>query len=236
MSGVGDRLSGEHANWSFGGETSEHFDAHVARSVPLYDLGHDLVVQAADFFLPNGSVAYELGCATGGLLVKLAERNRHKAVSIRGIDREPAMVRSARARCAAYPAVEVIEGDVLEVPLKGADLIVAYYTAQFVLPRVRQQLYDRVYQSLNWGGAFILFEKVRGPDARFQDIFTALYTEYKSQNGYRADEILAKSRSLQGVLEPFSSAGNMGLLQRAGFVDIAPIFRYVCFEGLLAIK
>ena len=29
------------------------------------------------------------------------------------------------------------------------------------------------------GGGFILFEKVRGPDARFQDILQTLYTEYK---------------------------------------------------------
>ena len=47
-----------------------------------------------------------------------------------------------------------------------------------------------------------MFEKVRGSDARFQDIFTGLYNEYKLQNGYSAEEILGKTRSLK-VLEPF---------------------------------
>jgi tRNA (cmo5U34)-methyltransferase len=93
-----------------------------------------------------------------------------------------------------------------------------------------------VFESLNWGGAFILFEKVRGNDARFQDIMTSMYNEYKIAQGYSSEEILSKSRSLKGVLEPFSTQGNLDLLRRAGFVDITTIFKYVCFEGFLAIK
>jgi len=82
----------------------------------------------------------------------------------------------------------------------------------------------------------VIFEKVRGPDARFQDIATAIYTDFKLDRGYTGNEIIAKSRSLKGVLEPFSTAGNLGLLQRAGFVDIMTVMKYVCFEGFLAIK
>ena len=32
-------------------------------------------------------------------------------------------------------------------------------------PKNRQILYDRIYESLNWGGGFFLFEKTRAPDA-----------------------------------------------------------------------
>ncbi len=236
MPGVGDELRADNANWSFGGDVSEHFDEHVQRSVPFYRSGHELVTHATDFFLPNGSLLYELGCSTGSLLTRLAARHQQKDVHIVGIDREPDMAARARAKCGDQPNVEVIEGDILEVPLDKADVIIAYYTVQFVLPRVRQQLIDRIYQSLNWGGAFFLFEKVRGPDARFQDMLNALYTEYKLEQGYQSEEIVAKMRSLKGVLEPFSSEGNLGLLQRAGFTDITTIFKYICFEGFLAIK
>ena len=130
----------------------------------------------------------------------------------------------------------VVAEDARVFPYERADLIVAYYTMQFVPPRDRQALFDRIYQSLHWGGAFILFEKVRGPDARFQDILTSLYSDFKAKNGITADEILAKSRSLKGVLEPFSTDGNLGLLARAGFKDVMSVFRYLCFEGFLAIK
>ena len=62
-------------------------------------------------------------------------------------------------------------------------------------------------QRLNWGGAFVLFEKVRGPDARFQDILSQLYNEFKLRNGFSSEEIVEKTRSLKGVLEPFSTQG-----------------------------
>ena len=89
---------------------------------------------------------------------------------------------------------------------------------------------------MNWGGAFFLIEKVRGPDARFQDMLNQLYIDYKLKEGYSPDEILNKSKSLKGILEPFSTKGNLELLKRAGFKDITTIFKYAFFEGFLAIK
>jgi tRNA (cmo5U34)-methyltransferase len=153
-----------------------------------------------------------------------------------GIDTEPGMISRARERCADLDAVELIEADLLELEFEPADLIVACYTMQFVRPKFRQLVFDRIYQSLNWGGALVLFEKVRTPDARFQDIATSLYNDYKLSRGYTGDEIVAKSRSLKGVLEPFSTEGNLGLLARAGFEDVMTVLKYVNFEGFLAIK
>ena len=103
-------------------------------------------------------------------------------------------------------------------------------------PRIRQDLLNRVYEALNWGGAFILFEKVRAPDARFQDIASGVYTDFKLENGFDPAEIVNKTRSLKGVLEPFSTQGNLDLLGRAGFVDIMTVMKYIPFEGFLAIK
>ena len=116
------------------------------------------------------------------------------------------------------------------------DLVVSYYCVQFVPPRQRQELINRIYERLNWGGAFILFEKVRAPDARFQDMMVSLYNDHKARSGFSAEEILNKAASLKGVLEPFSSQGNLDLLRRAGFTDIMTVMKYVCFEGFLAIK
>ena len=82
----------------------------------------------------------------------------------------------------------------------------------------------------------MLFEKVRGADARFQDIFTTLYSDYKLRMGYSPDEIVSKTRSLKGVLEPFSSQGNYDMLKRAGFQDVNTVLKYLSFEGVLAIK
>ena len=77
-----------------------------------------------------------------------------------------------------------IKKDILNFKFKKSDLIISYYTTQFIKPRDRQKLFNKIYKSLNWGGAFVMFEKVRANDARFQDISTALYNEFKLQNKY----------------------------------------------------
>jgi len=133
-----------------------------------------------------------------------------------------------------HEQVEV--GDARLYDFRKSDLIVSYYCMQFIQPRFRQDVYDRLYERLNWGGALILFEKVRAPDARFQDMLVSLYNDYKRGEGFTADEILNKTASLKSVLEPFSTEANLGLLRRAGFVDVMTVMKYLCFEGFLAIK
>jgi tRNA (cmo5U34)-methyltransferase len=235
--GVGDRLTAQAADWAFGGDVADHFDTHVRRSVPLYDMGHELVCRLSDFFVGQPGLAYEIGCSTGALLQRLAQHNAHRpGCRWVGIDCEPAMVRQARTRCRDLANVEVFEGDATQFDYEPCDLVVAYYTVQFIRPRLRQPLFDRIYERLGWGGAFILFEKVRGPDARFQDMLTALYDDYKREQGYDDHEIMSKSRSLRGVLEPYTSQANLDYLRRAGFGDVMPVMKYLGFEGFLAIK
>lgn len=236
MSKVGDSISAPNANWSFGGDVAKTFDEHVSKSVPFYNEGHTLIAQLSDFFMTNGSVGYEIGCSTGGLMETLAEQNKGKDVRLIGLDVEKDMIEMAKSRCGAYDSVSLQVADAVEFDFEPADLIVAYYTVQFIKPKFRQMLFDKIYSSLNWGGAFLLFEKVRGPDARFQDMMTAVYTDYKLMQGYDEVEIVGKTRSLKGVLEPFSTQGNLDLLSRAGFKDTMTVFKYVAFEGMLAIK
>ena len=79
---------------------------------------------------------------------------------------------------------------------------------QFIHPSKRQSIFNKIYKNLNWSGAFILFEKVRAPDARFQDITMQIYNDYKIQQGFTSEEIISKSMSSKGVMDPFSSAAN----------------------------
>jgi len=233
---VGDGVLARDARWSFAGPTSLHFDDHVSRSVPSYRQGHDLIVRLSDFFVGSNSVCYELGCSTAALTEQLAQHHAGKGVRFIGLDVEPDMVRVAKSRCAHHDQVAIVEADAVSYEFEKADLVVSYYTIQFIHPRYRQALFDKLYQTLNWGGALILFEKVRAADARFQDIASQLYADFKLEGGYTPDEVMAKARSLKGVLEPFSTQGNLDLLRRAGFVDVMTIMKYVCFEGFLAIK
>lgn len=239
-SDAGDGIVAQNANWSFAGEAAERFDGHVSKSVPLYDEGHRIICGLSDFFVARDSVVYELGCSTGSLTLALAEHNREKrGARFIGVDIEPEMIEKAEAKrlAAGRDNVEFRADDILGLELEPCDFVTAYYTVQFVRPMVRQMLVNRIFAALNWGGAFVLFEKVRGPDARFQDILTAMYSyDYKLAQGYNADEIVSKARSLKGVLEPFSTQGNLDMLARAGFKDVMTIMKFISFEGFVAIK
>jgi tRNA (cmo5U34)-methyltransferase len=233
---VGNGIVAENASWSFA-DVRETFSDHVRQSVPLYDESHDLICRISDYFITNDSIAYDLGTSTGQLLAKLAARHAVKpGASFIGIDREESMIEEARKTAGHLGNVKLEIGDINAWDYQRCDLIVSCYTIQFVRPRIRQDLINRIYQVLNWGGAFLLFEKVRAPDARFQDICTGTYNDFKLENGFSETEVLNKSRSLKGVLEPFSTEGNLDLLRRAGFKDIMTVIKYVPFEGFLAIK
>ena len=96
-----------------------------------------------------------------------------------------------------------------KIKFKKCNFITSFFTIQFIHPSKRQTLINKVYKNLEWGGGFVFFEKVRGPDARFQDMISQMYAEYKYDNGYNPNEIFNKSKSLKGVMEPFSTKGNL---------------------------
>jgi tRNA (cmo5U34)-methyltransferase len=237
MSSVGDGISANSSRWTFKGTVASTFDSHVSKSVPLYHESHQIVLDLSDYFVKSDSLVYDIGCSTGVLTRRLFDRNQDKTTSIIGIDSVSEMIEFAGATSPpGEMAPQFVCDDIVTMSMSSSDFVVMFYTLQFIQPAVRQLVVDKVYKSLNWGGAFVLFEKVRAPDARFQDIATGLYLEFKLRNGFELSETAAKTRSLKGVLEPFSSQGNFDLLKRSGFSDVMTISKYVCFEGFLAIK
>lgn len=240
MVDVGNNITAANAGWSFDKGVASTFDEHVKSSVPLYVEGHKLICDISDYFVSDDSICYDLGTSTGELAAKLWEHNKVSKPNSRfiGIDSVQEMIDQASEKFSHHNAnnLTFIADDILSFEYEKSDLITSYYTIQFVKPNVRQDLFNKIFESLHWGGAFLLFEKVRACDARFQDICSGLYTEFKVQNGYSPEEMFAKTRSLKGVLEPFSTEGNIDLLKRAGFKDVLSVMKYVSFEGFLAIK
>lgn len=234
MSDTGQNIRAKNGEWKFSGDVPNTFDEHVQKSVPLYKDGHNLILEYSDFFVPNNSHIYDIGCSTGVLTSLLGDKHINKSIKIIGIDIEKDMTDKAKLNNSRRN-VNYINGDFLNTELKSSSLMICYYTLQFISPSIRQLVVDKIYDSLSWGGALILFEKVRAPDARFQDYAVQVYNEFKLKN-FSADNVISKSKSLKGILEPFSSQGNIDLMKRAGFKDIMTIQKYICFEGFLAIK
>lgn len=62
-------------------------------------------------------------------------RHRDRAVDLVGVDREPQMVTQARARCAAYPSVTIVQADLVGFELLPADLVLTNLEDELRLPQ-----------------------------------------------------------------------------------------------------
>jgi tRNA (cmo5U34)-methyltransferase len=231
---VGDGITTMAGSWTFGGEVPAAFDSHVARSVPAYAAGQELIVDLADQLVPAGGRVYDLGCSTGTLTAQLAERLAPRRVELVGVDREPGMTERARERCAAVESVRFETAALQELEFEPADMIVSYYTLQFVPLRARAEIVSRIHAALVPGGSFVLFEKVLASSARNHETAVGANTDWKRRQGFSDEEIAAKSRAIRGVLQPLSPAENEAMLLAAGFGELMYVFRWVLFEGLVA--
>ena len=233
---IDNNIEASKSSWSFASDkVASNFDNHIRKSVPFYSEGQDLITTMSDFFTSEDSIYYDLGCSTGALTRKVNSKNQHKNIKSIGIDNSKQMIIEAKKNSLNKGCIFKF-GDITEFKFKKANLITSFYTIQFIHPSIRVELIKNIYKSLNWGGGFFLFEKTRASDARYQDLITTSYFEYKQNNGFQNEEIFNKYMSLSGVLEPFSDNGNLEILQAGGFNDIEIIFKYAPFTGYLAVK
>lgn len=241
---VGNQISMHPGGWSFNKDIVDSFDNHIQRSVPHYADCHKLAVNVSEYFLENESIVIDLGSTTGTFIKKLCEHHKNKkTLDIRAIEIEEHFCDYMKkifekSKLNDFHTINIINEDIENVVLEkqSVDLFTSFFTLQFNKPNKRFKILKKIYESLNWGGGFILFEKVRGVDARFQDILNYLLSINKLENNFTPNEIFAKSLSLAGRMEPFSDFGNRQILSEAGFKDIEIIFRYINFQGYICIK
>ena len=227
------KITSSRSNWKFDKKIVQNFDKHINSSVPFYKISHDLTVKMSDFFIKDKSICYDLGCSNGNLLKDIQQRHSKKKINLIGIDESKEMIKSAKKNT---NKIKFLSKNLVDFNYQKSDFITSLYTLQFVQPKFRQKLINKLYSSLNWGGGLILFEKIRGNDARFQDILNFSYFDFKTEQKLSPIEILNKEISLRSVLEPYTIGTNLDFLKRAGFKDIMPISQYLCFVGFLAIK
>jgi tRNA (cmo5U34)-methyltransferase len=117
-----------------------------------------------------------------------------------------------------------------------ADLIVALYTLQFLSLEDRYTVVKNIFRDLRVGGALILIEKVHADSAQTESMWNELHWDYKSRSGLSDEMILAKARSLRGVLMPMTTERNIRMLEWAGFQRIDIFFKWLNWIGIIAVK
>lgn len=222
--------------WSFSNKIAPKFDAHIKKSIPFYPEYQWLCNEISDYFVKDNSVIYDIGCSTGSFTKQMSLRHKNKKkVKFYGIDVVPEMIKFAKKNSRQKNITYLLK-DINKQKFLKSDFVISFYTLQFIKQKYRQKIINNIYKSLNWGGGFFFAEKVRSYDARTQDMNNEVYKEWKLHQGFSDTEINSKTKSLKGILDPFSSKGNLEMLKRAGFKDISVIAKFVSFEIVLAIK
>lgn len=229
--------------WTFDEHVAGQFDEHVRKSIPLYDQIQSQVVNLSEWFLQTDGrdCVYDLGCATGTTIERLAERHgSDRAPRFVGIDLEAPMLDRARDRLCDYPNVEFFQADVAShMSFPDASLILSLFTMSFIRESERRALVERIYRDLRYGGAFIFVEKTRARSAQFQDIWNEEYWDFKADQGLTEAEILGKAKTLRGQLRPLTVEEYEELLADAGFdveTDVDIFCKWFPWTGFIARK
>lgn len=222
--------------WTFGKNVYKEFNSHIEKSVPSYLKTQKLVSELSTYFLREDSVCYDIGFSTGTLLVKINNQNLGKKINYIGIEPEINMLKSFK-RKKEFKKITLINKAVENIKMKKSDYIISHYTLQFIRQNIRIKILKKIYNSLNPGGGFILFEKIYANNSRFEKIFSDMLVDFKSKkNNFSEKEIINKNKAIRGILEPLTTTQNIKNLKKAGFKNNQIIHQDINFLGILSIK
>ena len=230
---------GETLPFEFSETVVKVFPDMIERSVPGYRLLLDytpLIVRKAA--APNSRI-YDLGCSLGAATLAARRAVQAENVRILSIDASPSMIHRCRELITADNSrvpVDVIEADILDVPIENASVVMLYFTLQFIALDKRDALIRQIYQGLNPGGVLLLAEKMRFQPEVQQAWLDEHHHDFKRAQGYSDLEIARKRQALENVLVPETRAQHHQRLQHVGFSTIVDWFQCFNFAAICAIK
>ena len=211
----------------------------LQRSVPMYQECQNLAVHwCAKYAKPSTSV-YDLGCSTGKLFLKLAEKLEHpQNIKLIGLDNSAAMLKKAKETLKSSPlSCAMVEADLnKKLSIENASVVIMNYTLQFVKLDNRTTILKSIYEGLVSGGSLILIEKVKSEIPDLNKTFIEFHHQFKEENGYSKLEISQKREALENVLIPWTVEQNSGLIKSAGFSTVDLFFKWNNFAGFIALK
>jgi tRNA (cmo5U34)-methyltransferase len=223
--------------WQFDETVAHHFDSHVRKSIPQYDAVQQLCADVSEWFVTEGCLIYDLGCATGETMLQVAKKFQEKrSIRLVGIDESAAMLQQAQQKLAGHQATFLEQRLSPETRFQGATFVAALYTLQFVFLEERLKILSNIYSDLKTGGALFLVEKCLSEQPQIQDIWSGLYYDFKANQGFSHDEIIGKTLSLRGVMTPITASENERALRGAGFGAVDRITQWGPFIAFLAVK
>jgi tRNA (cmo5U34)-methyltransferase len=210
------------ADWTFQNiDVAQGFDDHVREQLPWYDLATGAAAHIARHYIPNHGLIYDIGASTGNIARALQSVIEQRNANLIGIE-------ASREMADTYQGPgQIICADAVEFDYQPHDVAIAFLVMMFLPAGKRAALLRRLFDSLNPGGALILFDKVTISSGYLSTILHRLTLAGKLANGADAQDILAKELSLIGIQRPLPER----FMDMASPAKAVEVFRFGEFAG-----
>ncbi len=214
------------------------FPDMIQRSVPGYASVIAMTGTFAARFAQPESQCYDLGCSLGASSISICSQIPDSCRVV-AVDNSPAMINEFRRLIDDQPEkkqIDIVEADMLEVPLINTSLVVLNFALQFVDPEKRTGLVRKIYDALKPGGAMLISEKIAAADPAVDQLFIDIHGEFKRRQGYSELEIAQKRAALENVLVPDTIEAHIERCTQAGFRSCTLWFQCLNFCSMIAIR
>jgi tRNA (cmo5U34)-methyltransferase len=215
------------------------FPDMISRSVPGYETILSHTGELAYRYVQPQTNCYDLGCSLGASTLAISQRVADRDAKIIAVDNSSAMLEKCASILAASitsAEIQLINGDICDIEISNASLVVMNFTLQFVPLAQRPQLLEKIYQGLNPGGCLIISEKLSFEPESLNTLLSELHHDFKRAQGYSELEISQKRDSIENVLVPETLETHIQRLRACGFQSASPWFQCFNFCSLVAIK
>jgi len=232
------------AGFRFDQTVASVFPDMIKRSVPGYETIIAMTGTLAERYVQPNSRCYDLGCSLGASTIAMRHHIAHDNCNIVGVDNSEDMLSQCKAviqkdddnSSIELPPVDLICGNVQDIPITNASMVVLNFTLQFIPMEQRAELLQRISDGLLPGGVLVLSEKVAFEDPQHQELMIELHHNFKRANGYSDLEISQKRSALDDVLMPETLEVHRNRLRKAGFSSVDVWFQCFNFASLIALK
>ena len=213
------------------------FDDMVKRSVPGYEAMIQMIGLVARTYGKDHTNYYDLGSSTGAISLSLALNNKHKNNKLIAVDNSPQMVKECQRNLSRkIDNFQIVCGDINDISIENASIVVLNLTLQFVDVEKRYKLIKKIYDGLISGGVLIISEKIHFDDREIQKQLAKLHLDFKRENGYSELEIANKRQSLENILVTETKEAHLERLKSCGFSESSCHFQCLNFASFLSVK
>lgn len=229
-------LFGEVPDFRFDEKVVAVFPDMIQRSVPGYPAIVSLLGLIASQYAQSGTTLYDLGCSLGAATLSMSHALEGLDCHFVAVDNSPAMIDECRRHLSADPRIEIICGDIQDVEIQNATLVVLNFTLQFIAPEQRLALLKKIQEGLLPGGVLVLSEKLDFSDSHMAEEFVDLHHAFKRAQGYSDLEISQKRSALENVMIPDTLEEHFERLEDAGFLRAGVWYQCLNFASIMAWK